>query len=38
MSKVLGEEPTLNTQAQVVPAGIVRILELTKQGYTLVKP
>lgn len=38
MAKVLGHEPEINPLATKVPAGIVRILELTKQGYTLVKP
>ena len=38
MSKQLGHDPELNPSAVKVSAGIVRILELTKQGYTLVKP
>ena len=38
MAKLLGEEPVLNSNATVVPAGIVRILDLEKQGYKLVKP
>lgn len=38
MSKVLDHEPVLNSNAQRVPAGIVRIMELTSNGYTLVKP
>jgi hypothetical protein len=38
MTRVLGRTPALNSHAVKVPAGIVRILDLTKQGYTLVKP
>lgn len=38
MSRQLGHPPALNPQAARVKAGIVRILELTAQGYTLVKP
>ena len=38
MSKILGEEPKLNKNATTVPAGVVRILDLEKQGYKLIKP
>jgi len=38
VTKKLGHEPPLNAHATKVPAGIVRILELTKQGFTLVRP
>ncbi|MDV3239734.1 MAG: hypothetical protein LOY58_12900 [Gammaproteobacteria bacterium] len=38
MTRALGEAPALNPQAIRVKAGIVRILDLTGQGYTLVKP
>lgn len=38
MSKILDHEPVLNSYAQRVPAGIVRIMDLTSNGYTLVKP
>ncbi len=38
MTKVLGKEPAMNSQASVVPGGVARILELVDQGYTLVKP
>lgn len=38
MSKILDHEPVLNSHATRVPAGIVRIMELTDAGYTLVKP
>lgn len=38
MAKLLGEEPTLNPAATVVPGGIVRIGELARQGYIYVKP
>lgn len=38
MAKLLGHPPKLNRQAVMVTAGISRILELTEQGYTLVRP
>jgi len=38
MSKILGHDPELNSNAVKVTAGIGRILELTSKGYTLVKP
>jgi hypothetical protein len=38
MTSQLGHEPKLNSQATVVPAGVVRIIELVDQGYTLIKP
>ena len=38
MTKLLGEEPYLNPHATLVEGGIVRILDLTSQGYQLVKP
>jgi hypothetical protein len=38
MAKVLGHPPALNKQAVPVSAGIARIVELTEQGYTLVRP
>jgi intracellular sulfur oxidation DsrE/DsrF family protein len=38
MGKILGEEPVLNKSATVVPGGVVRILDLEKQGYKLIKP
>lgn len=38
MAKLMGEEPKLNPAAGVVPGGIVRIGELSKQGYIYVKP
>lgn len=37
-SKKLGHTPELVPQATPVNAGVVRILDLTAQGYTLVKP
>ena len=37
-SQKLGHKPKLIPQATPVSAGVVRILELTAQGYTLVKP
>lgn len=38
MAATLGHEPAINPQASKVSAGIVRILDLVNQGYTLVKP
>lgn len=38
MAKVLGHPVKLNSQAVMVKAGISRIVELTEQGYTLVRP
>ena len=38
MSRMLGYPPMLNNQAVVVDAGVVRILDLQKQGYSLIKP
>jgi len=38
MTKLLGYAPVLNKDAVPVEAGIARILELTEQGYTLVRP
>lgn len=38
MTKILDHEPVLNPNAHRVDAGIVRIMELTGGGYTLVKP
>lgn len=38
MTGALGHEPALNPQATRVQAGVVRILELTAQGYQLIKP
>jgi intracellular sulfur oxidation DsrE/DsrF family protein len=38
MTQNLGHEPAINPNAVRVGAGVVRILELTGQGYTLVKP
>ena len=38
MTKLLGEKPKLNTNAKVVDAGVVRVIDLTSEGYTLVKP
>ncbi|MFO7604068.1 MAG: hypothetical protein R6X06_09675 [Gammaproteobacteria bacterium] len=38
MSKILGHKPVLNSQSVVVDAGVVRIVDLVKQGYILVKP
>jgi intracellular sulfur oxidation DsrE/DsrF family protein len=38
MGKILGEEPVLSKNATTVPGGVVRILDLEKQGYKLIKP
>lgn len=38
MTNTLGYAPTLNPEANIVPGGIVRIKELSDQGYLLVKP
>jgi hypothetical protein len=38
MTKLMGEEPKLNPVVAVVPGGIVRIGQLSKQGYIYVKP
>lgn len=38
MGKKLGHPPALNSHAVTVDAGVVRILELKKQGYALIKP
>jgi len=37
-SKQLGHQPKLLPQAKPVSAGVVRIIDLIDQGYTLVKP
>lgn len=37
-TKALGKKPTLHKNATPVSAGVVRILELTGQGFSLVKP
>ncbi len=37
-TKLLGSEPALNSNATRVSAGVVRIIDLVDQGYTLVKP
>jgi len=38
VTKKLGSEPVLNSNATHVSAGVVRIIDLVDQGYTLVKP
>jgi intracellular sulfur oxidation DsrE/DsrF family protein len=38
MTGALGYEPAINPSAVKVKAGVVRIIELTDQGYTLIKP
>ena len=38
MTKILGHAPALNSKSVTVSAGVVRIIDLVKKGYTLVKP
>jgi len=38
MTSILGKEPVLNDNAVRVNAGVVRILDLVDEGYTLVRP
>ena len=38
MAKKLGHPPALNSKATPVSAGVVQIMDLVDQGYTLVKP
>lgn len=38
MTKSLGKAPTISINAQVVPAGIVRLVDLSSQGYVVVRP
>jgi uncharacterized protein len=38
VTQTLGHTPTLNSNAKLVDAGVVRIIELVSQGYILVKP
>lgn len=38
VTSVLGHAPVFNSNAQHVSAGVVRIIDLVDQGYTLVKP
>ena len=37
-TKALGKKPELHKNATPVSAGVVRILELTEQGFSLIKP
>ena len=38
VTQLLGEEPPLNPHATNVSAGVVRIMDLIGEGYTLIKP
>lgn len=38
VTKQLGHAPTLSPEAQSVPAGVIRIVELNDSGYVLVRP
>ena len=37
-TKAMGKEPQLNPHAVRVSAGVVRIIDLSEQGYVLIKP
>ena len=37
-SKAEGKQVTLVSEAKVVPSGIIRLIELQKQGYAYIKP
>lgn len=37
-TKIIGDEPELHENAVHVSAGVVRIMDLVEEGYTLVKP
>ncbi len=38
MGEKLGHEPALNPDAKIVPAGIVRLIQLNQAGYFVAKP
>lgn len=38
MTKKLGKEPKLHSKSNLVTAGVVRIIDLTNQGYKLIRP
>ena len=38
VTQLLGDEPALNPHATNVSAGVVRIMDLIGEGYTLIKP
>ena len=38
MTKKEGVAPTLIDSAEVVPAGVIRLMELADQGYTVIRP
>lgn len=38
MTRQLGQAPQLGKDAQMVPAGIVRLVDLSAQGYVVVRP
>ena len=38
MTQLLGKPPVLNSNATMVSAGVVRIIDLENQGYKLIKP
>ena len=38
MTKKEGKTPELIETAQVVPAGVIRLMELADQGYTVIRP
>jgi intracellular sulfur oxidation DsrE/DsrF family protein len=38
MAKNEGKVPPLVENAQIVPAGVVKLIELSKEGYTIIRP
>ncbi len=38
MEKAAGHEITLLDEAEVVPSGVVRLIELQEEGYAYVRP
>lgn len=38
MTKKLGAEPVLLAESRVVPAGVIRLMELQNEGYAYLKP
>ena len=38
MTRKEGAEPALIETAEVVPAGVIRLMELADQGYTIIRP
>jgi intracellular sulfur oxidation DsrE/DsrF family protein len=38
MTRNVGKTPPLVENAQLVPAGVVRLIELAEQGWTVIRP